>query len=98
MCDCYSAECSGGCGRLISIHIADFCTDRKNVEAYCHKCTPEVEKNLLGSIPEDANVLHGIVECADGIEGGYDQVTGALPGDVVLFVIHDKAAYGIHLN
>jgi len=38
VCDCYEALCEHeGCKKRIPIHIADFCTDRKNVKAWCTK-------------------------------------------------------------
>jgi hypothetical protein len=45
MCDCYEAKCSGeGCNIIIPIHIADFCTPRENIKAYCKK---HVTKNCM---------------------------------------------------
>ncbi len=43
MCDCYSVKCSNEfCETIIPVHIADYCTPRSNVEAYCElHLTPE---------------------------------------------------------
>ncbi len=37
MCDCYEHKCET-CDNVISLHIADFCTKRKNVHVFCPGC------------------------------------------------------------
>ena len=34
MCDCFNPSCHL-CDRRLPLHIADFCTERENVEVYC---------------------------------------------------------------
>lgn len=53
MCDCYEQKCSEkGCNIIIPIHIADFCTPRENIKAYCKKHMPE---NCLVFLINDKN-------------------------------------------
>lgn len=90
MCDCYEHPCEM-CGCEISIHIADFCTDRENVHPYCTRCT---RKLVRAGIPEGKKVFEDTVI----MSGKYGPVPGARKGQKVIILCDDPKAYGIHLN
>ena len=87
MCDCYTEKCAI-CGCNISIHIADYCTSRDNITAYCHRCTRKIKKK---GIPKVAQVILEKI-------GHRRQVEGAKIGEEVLILCNDSKAYGIYLN
>ena len=91
MCDCYEQRCET-CDKMMSIHIADFCTDRTNVHPYCPKCT----KILLlgGETSFGCKVFPDIITRG----GKYGQVEGEKKGQIVLILCYDMKAHGIRLN
>lgn len=92
MCDTYIAPCEGGCRREINIHIADFCTSRDKVHAYCPRCSKK--------IPTDVFLKAAQVFTSRITRRG--QVTpGSIRKDVgteCLILCDDPGAYGIELN
>lgn len=62
MCDCYSAGCEE-CGKAIPIHIADFCTDRENVKAWCpeHINYAPINANTTRYTLTDDEYVKGII-------------------------------------
>jgi len=86
MCDCYTEKCTI-CGCKISIHIADYCTSRDNITAYCHRCAKKI-KSIAPDIPHiiREEITH------------HRQVEGGKKGAKVLILCSDPKAYGIHLN
>jgi len=90
MCDCYVHKCEG-CGCDISMHIADFCTERKNVHPYCPRCT---RKLLKQGIPEGKKQFKDTVT----VSGKYSEVAGGRKGQEVIILCDDPNAYGISLN
>ncbi len=91
MCDCYTAECAN-CGCYINIHIADWCTERKNVIPYCHRCTRKI---LKGKIPPPDHCVTITEKVESSINGN---IQGIKQGDMVVIYCKDDKAYGIHLN
>ena len=123
MCDTYSGKCAGGCGKLISLHIADFCTNKDNVHAYCPSCitegklirkeektneyyvkqypdNPEFHKTIIYKGIKAEQVFIEFVEAEYQIGEEIDGVLKptAKVGDVVVIIVDDPNAYGIHLN
>ena len=108
MCDLYSAECAGGCGATIEIHIADACTERANVHPYCPECVrgglimrrvTQKERGVdwrrvLGG--KCASVFTDLVSFRSQIDRKDMAVCNR--GDVVVILCDDPEAYGIHLN
>ena len=90
MCDCYTGKCKT-CGCQISLHIADFCTERENVHPYCHRCTKKLKKS---GIPEAAQVFYDTISKS----GEYGEVEGGKKGAEIIILCDDPKAYGIHLN
>lgn len=91
MCDCYFAKCAH-CGCDISLHITDFCTDRKNVFPFCHRCTRKIKQ---GKLKPPANCQCFCDEAGKVCDG---EIQGIRCGDKVHIYCDDKKAYGIHLN
>ena len=91
MCDCYTTGCEG-CGCEMDIHIADFCTKRKNVHPYCPRCTRKLVKKGLSKISK--RVFRELLTCG----GKYSGVQGGRKGQLVIIVCDDHKAYGICLN
>ena len=89
MCDCYMHPCEF-CGRKISLHIADYCTDRENIKVFCSKCAEKAK--TFNKVINAPIIINETIECND--EENY----GGKIGEVVLIVCYDKDAYGIHLN
>lgn len=87
MCDCYTGKCVT-CGCDVSMHIADFCTDRDNVHVYCHRCARKVKKS---GVPESKQIIWEAITSKRQVEGGKK-------GEEVLILCDDPKAYGIHLN
>lgn len=90
MCDCYTDKCET-CGCKMAIHIADDCTDRKNIHPYCPRCTKKLKK---AGIPEGVKVFEDDVVRF----GKYGQVDGGKKGDTVIILCDDPEAYGVELN
>lgn len=88
MCDCYGHECAGGCGRLISMHISDYCTERENVHPYCPTCTRKLSKKKIAA---------AVRVFWDNVEDN-GQVDRAHKGSKVVILCDDPEAYGVHLN
>ncbi len=91
MCDCYTAKCNG-CGRKMAMHIADYCTPRKNVHPYCPECTNKLTHE---EIMKSACFFEDVIT-SEGEE--YGQVDGGKTGETVFILCDDPKAYGIHLN
>lgn len=87
MCDCYIAKCVL-CGCEISIHIADFCTQRKNVHPYCNRCSRKLIKPVAAKIFEDK--ITDLMQ----VEGTKSKHIG----QKITILCEDSIAYGIHLN
>ena len=85
MCDIWNAHCTI-CKCDMMIHIADFCTKRKNVHPYCPKCIGNINKRT-------AKVFADTITVDDNF-----QVDGGKLGEKVLILCDDPTAYGIHLN
>lgn len=92
MCDCYTTKCET-CGCSISIHIADFCTDRENVHPYCPECTLQI---INKGIPSDLKVFRDTIE--DDRDDYPLQVENGEKGEDDIILCDDLNAYGIHLN
>ena len=89
MCDCYSDFCDG-CGCDMSIHIADFCTERENIHPFCNRCTRIIKKQK-DRIKKSAKVFKDTITLSD-------QVPGGKMGEEVIILCDDPTAYGVHLN
>lgn len=94
MCDCYIGTCHD-CGCEISIHIADFCTDRSKVHPFCPKCTDRLDKNEILKYPvvfTDKGVKDDGCWCMKIEDNDKRKLKR------VVFLCDDEDAYGIHLN
>ncbi len=87
MCDCYTTECTL-CGCKMELHIADFCTEQKNVHPYCNRCTRKLVKPVAAKIFKDK------ITDLDQVEG----TKAKHIGQEVIILCGDASAYGIHLN
>ena len=87
MCDCYIAKCVL-CGCEMSLHIADFCTQRKNVHPYCNRCTRKLVNPVAVKIFEDKITFPLQVE---GTKAKHI-------GQKVIILCSDSNAHGIYLN
>jgi hypothetical protein len=87
MCDCYLHKCEG-CGKDISIHISDFCTERENVHPYCPVCTRTLSKKKIRA---------AVKVFEDKITDHY-QVKRSRIGSRVVILCDDEAAYDVSLN
>ena len=95
MCDCYTRKCET-CEREMDIHIADYCTERKNVHPYCPSCAKKLKKPVRWKdYHKDAAKV--FVETLES-SGKYCGVQGGRKGQKVVFVCDDPKAHGIHLN
>lgn len=100
MCDCYVTECAGpNCTSKLSIHIADYCVERDEVEAYCPHCT----KKLAKQHKKHRKTWPAFIDRMKVYETGarYDRrerlwVYGSVPNALILCVDHDS--YGISFN
>lgn len=94
MCDICWLKCKV-CKRGMSIHIADFCTARKNVIVFC---PDHVDNGLkyLAKVCLDGKVFASFDHAQE--DGEYCEIDGGKKGDTVFIVCTDPNAYGIHLN
>ncbi len=90
MCDCYTTGCKN-CGCDISIHIADFCTPRDTVVAFCSRCTKKIVRGKLKP-PAGWKVFDATAEIS------YPRNFHLHKGGKVKLYCRDHKAYGIHLN
>ncbi|KKN19390.1 hypothetical protein LCGC14_0946010 [marine sediment metagenome] len=96
MCDCYEHKCEY-CSNELSIHVADFCTKRKNISVVCPDCQ-EPQYPLRPQL--DVSSFKQLYVCTIEFQ---KQVSGKLKdgkykGKVVLIFCKDANAYGIYLN
>ena len=100
MCDCYSAKCEG-CGEVwLELHIADFCTERKNVHPYCPSC---LIKGLREFFTEGGRqrLFVDMVEYEYNIwkgDSAINQEPVGKDGDLVIILCDNPRAYGVRLN
>lgn len=92
MCDTYVAPCAGGCRREISIHIADFCTSRDKVHAYCPRCSHKISPETLRAAKK---VFTERITRKDQVTPG--KIRDDL-GRGCIILCDDEEAYGITLN
>lgn len=112
MCDCYNHKCeSEDCKKTISMHIGDFCTERKNVHVYCDKCSKKIfttnqlkteEKFIkkttkrLKKFFETENLVLEVIGSEHQVALGFDAVGEV--GNFVIIYWDDDKAYHIYLN
>jgi len=98
MCDCYDAQCAG-CGRLISVHIGDFCIPRERLHVWCPACIDDLKVvELYGSASNTLFLMGQKLIFFEPI-AREDQVEGyGIGSGSVLFVIDEPLPHGIHLN
>jgi len=102
MCDCYAGKCEM-CGHLISLHVADFCTERENVHPYCISCTRKMakkhKKGKKGEWPETINGQKVFVDnTAKKRQENREPILTGNGDREVIILCDDHKAYGIHLN
>lgn len=100
MCDCYCPKCLF-CDNKVSIHIADFCTPRENVDIICPDC--QTYENLCTGENKGLNIAKYKKLFIDYIFCRMQIVEGKLKdgrykGKPVIFLCKDSNAYGISLN
>lgn len=91
MCDCYCHKCEG-CDHEISIHVADFCTERENIKVYCPNCLmklPAIDssrtKVFIDKIDDNEQIINR-------------KKHERIKGKPVVILVKDMKAQGIHLN
>ena len=100
MCDCYETKCAGGCGTSVSVHIADWCTKRDNVEAFCPICTRRFLKHKTKKgWPKQIDGKWVSTDRA-GWEEQYQVWTCSAhkKSGEVLLLCTDREAYGVYFN
>ncbi len=98
MCDCYYHKCMC-CKNHISIHIADFCVPRTDIEVICPDCISHYADNntqeavITGTIQR---LFFVRIDCKQQVDGTLKD--GRYKGKLVLIFSRNKKAYGICLN
>ena len=91
MCDCYGHKCKF-CNNEISIHIADYCTARKNIDVICPDC--QTEKAI--DMRDYKKLWVAKIEFREQVFGKLKD--GRYKGKTVLLLSKDGSAYGVCLN
>ena len=93
MCDCYYQKCEF-CDNEISIHIADFCVERKDIEVICPDCVKYKERGIYTGFYK--LMFAGIIKDRNQVNGKLKN--GRYKGKLVIMFSKDVDAYGVHLN
>ena len=81
MCDTYETLCSGGCGKVIQVHIGDYSQGREYVTAWCADCVPAMVEWVRNKAKFQWYGMIFIDLITDR-----DQCTGGHVGDTVIFL------------
>ena len=99
MCDCYASKCLF-CDNKISIHVADFCTPREDIDVICPDC--QTYENICTGENKGLNItkykklfIDYLFDKCQIVEG---KLKGGYKGRPVIFLSRDSKSYGIHLN
>ena len=90
MCDTFYQKCQC-CERRVSVHIADHCTSRENIEVWCHE-------HFAASTNSDRRWIRFTESIETRSQVLLDGVPCGAQGKLVAFLVKDLSAWGIGLN
>jgi len=98
MCDCYAHKCKF-CENKLSIHIADYCTARKNVCVICPDCLRNLAIPYFSGRLNIKKFAQLYIDQISNREQLFGKLAGnKYKGKIVLLFSKDPKAYGVCLN